>query len=195
MRRALLAGAVAAILATAGCGQTDANISREASAVLAPQVSAIRSAAVGENRTQAARELTSLRESVAELTRTGKLSQDSARKILDAAAEVEDNLDLIPTRQAPPPVRRQSPAKAPEPTRPPPSPAAPATPPPPPSPVGQPSPVEKGGSGEPGKDSGQDGGQQQQSPSDNDEQSSSQSQGDTSALDGEAGVAITGPTD
>jgi hypothetical protein len=193
MRRALLAGAVAASLATAGCGQTDANISREASAVLAPQVSAIRSAAVGENRTQAARELTSLRESVAELTRTGKLSQDSARKILDAAAEVEDNLDLIPTRQAPPPVRRQSPAKAPEPSRPPPSPAAPATP-PPPSPVGQPSPVEKGGSGEPGKDSGQDGGQQQQSPSDDDEQSS-QSQGDTSALDGEAGVAITGPTD
>jgi outer membrane biosynthesis protein TonB len=194
MRRALLAGAVAAILATAGCGQTDANISREASAVLAPQVSAIRSAAVGENRTQAARELTSLRESVAELTRTGKLSQDAARKILDAAAEVEDNLDLIPTRQAPPPVRRQAPAKAPEPTRPAVSPAAPATP-PPPSPAGQPSPVEKGGSGEPGQDSGQDGGQQQQPPSDDDKQSSSQSQGDTSALDGETGVAITGPTD
>lgn len=194
MRRALLACAVAAILANAGCGQTDADISREASAVLAPQVAAIRSAAVGENRTQAARQLTGLRESVAELTRTGKLSQDAARKILDAAAEVEDNLDLIPSKQAPPPVRRQSPEKAPEPSRPPPSPAAPASPPPPPSPVGEPSPVDKGGSGEPGQDSGQDGGREQQSPSD-DEQSSNQSQGDTSDLDGEAGVAITGPTD
>ncbi len=185
--------ACAVALAAAGCGQTDANIGREASAVLAPQVASIRSAAVGENRSQAAQRLTTLRESVADLTRTGKLSQDAARKILDAAAEVEDNLDLIPSRQSTP-VRRQPPAKAPEPSPPAVTPATPASPPPPPSPIGEPSPRQKDGSGEPGQDNDQGGGQGQQPPGD-EQQSGTQLQGQSSGLEGGDDVAITGAPD
>jgi hypothetical protein len=77
------------------------NISPEASALLAPQVEGIRAAAAEGDRDSASRHLNRLQINVAEMIRTGKLSQDSARAILDAAAEVESNLDLIPSRSGP----------------------------------------------------------------------------------------------
>jgi hypothetical protein len=176
------------LLAASGCGQPETDIGREASATLAPQVAAIRSAAVAQNRTLAAQRLTSLREAVANLTRNRKLSQDAAREILDAAADVEDNLQLITSKTAPP-LKRQSPASAPTTSMPA---VTPATPPPPPpneqpGPIVEPSPAVTSGNNNSGEGSEQDGTQP-----DNEKQGNGQPQGESSGKDGDDGVAIIG---
>ncbi|HEX2259506.1 MAG TPA: hypothetical protein VHJ40_07170 [Actinomycetota bacterium] len=82
------------------CGE-QTNISPEASAILAPQVAGIRAAAADGDRGRASQHLNRLQTNVAELIRTGKLSEESARAILDAAAEVESTLNLIPPSPSP----------------------------------------------------------------------------------------------
>lgn len=77
------------------------SISPEASAILAPQVAGIRAAAAEGDRDRASQHLNRLQTNVAEMIRTGKLSDESARAILDAAAEVESALHLIPSRPRP----------------------------------------------------------------------------------------------
>ena len=78
-----------------------ASISPEASAILAPQVAGIRAAAADGDRGRASQHLNRLQTNVAEMIRTGKLSEESARAILDAAAEVESTLHMIPSRPSP----------------------------------------------------------------------------------------------
>jgi hypothetical protein len=71
---------------------------------------------VSGDRSRAASQLDRLRASVTDLVRRGDLGQEDARTVLDAAADVEENLGLIRTRQASPLQRRPSAAPPPSPT-------------------------------------------------------------------------------
>lgn len=105
------------VVLAAGCSPApSANIGANASAVLRPKVAAIRSAAVEGDRSGAARQLDSLRTTVTDLVRRAILSQEDARTILDAAADVEENLGLIQSRQSTPLQRPPSAAPPPSPT-------------------------------------------------------------------------------
>ena len=101
MRRRLpalvLAGAVA--VTVAGCGSGD-GIGQAASAALAPQAAAVRSAAEKGDRDGALAELAALRRTVAQLRTSGDLNDEGAARVLEVAVDVERQLALLP---GPPP--------------------------------------------------------------------------------------------
>lgn len=94
------------LLLLVACGQEGAGIGESAAAALEPRVQQVRSAATSGDRAGAARELTELRRTVADLRRRGELSEDGAAKVLAAAAEVEARLGAAtPTTEVPPTTR------------------------------------------------------------------------------------------
>ena len=105
------------------CGQDDAGIGQRASAALAPQVQQIRAAASSGDRAEAQRKLVELGQTVAELRRSGELSEAGASRVLAAATEVEvllgstasapSTTEHAPRTQVPP--TTVAPAEAPEP--------------------------------------------------------------------------------
>jgi hypothetical protein len=96
MRFARVAVASLLLLAPA-CGDGGTDVTEAASARLQPQVQALREAAATGNPDAANHELDDLRRLVGELSSTGELGDDGARRILDAAERVEDNLALLAT--------------------------------------------------------------------------------------------------
>lgn len=105
-RSALLLAAILVVVPACGGGGTD--VSEAAAIQLEPEVQALRQAAADGNREAAGQELADLRRLVDELSATGELGGDGARRILAAATEVEANLDLLagtsttPTTTVPP---------------------------------------------------------------------------------------------
>lgn len=85
---ACLAGGLGACGGSEGVGQT-------ASASLAPQVQAVRSAATSGDRDAALDKLGELRATVAQLRSDGQLSDRSAAKVLEAAADAERHVLLL----------------------------------------------------------------------------------------------------
>ncbi len=86
MRRRLVA---LVLLVFSACGQDDAGIGQRASDALAPQVQQVRAAASSGDRAEAQRKLVELRQTVAQLRRSGDLSEAGASRVLAAATEVE----------------------------------------------------------------------------------------------------------
>lgn len=86
------------------CGQGGDGIGQSASAALDPHVQQVRAAATRGDRTGAARALTELRQTVADLRERGDLSEAGAARVLAAAAEVEAGLGAgaTPTTQVAP---------------------------------------------------------------------------------------------
>jgi hypothetical protein len=74
----------------------------EASSILGPEVTAIRSAVEAGDRDDATERLAELRSTVAELRATGALSGAGADRILAAASDVEAKLALLPSESEPP---------------------------------------------------------------------------------------------
>ena len=74
------------------CGQEGDGIGQSASAALDPHVQQVRAAATRGDRAGAARELTELRQTVADLRQRGELSEAGADRVLAAAADVEARL-------------------------------------------------------------------------------------------------------
>ncbi|MDQ4088873.1 MAG: hypothetical protein M3163_00975 [Actinomycetota bacterium] len=97
MTRRLLATLVAAVVAVtvAGCGSGE-GVGQAASTALTPQVAAVRAAAEAGNRDQALSGLAVLRQTVARLRTSGDLTQEGAATVLEAAADVEAQLALLP---------------------------------------------------------------------------------------------------
>ena len=97
MKRRVLALVVAAgvAMAVGGCGSEQA-IGETASAALTPQVQAVRTAAEKGNRDEALTKLAGLRHTVAQLRTTGDMSDQGAATVLEAAADVERQLALLP---------------------------------------------------------------------------------------------------
>ena len=97
MRRSPLAvlAALALALGMAGCGSEE-GIGQTASAVLVPQVQAVRAAAEQGNRDEALTRLAALRQTVAQLRGTGDLGDQGAATVLEAAVNVERQLALLP---------------------------------------------------------------------------------------------------
>jgi hypothetical protein len=92
-RSALFLAAILLVVPACGGGGTD--VSEAAAIRLEPEVQALRQAAADGNREAAGQELADLRRLVDELSATGELGGDGARRILAAATEVEANLDLL----------------------------------------------------------------------------------------------------
>jgi hypothetical protein len=84
-------------VALAGCGSSSPGISRDASNRLQLQVQAVRDAATARDRSLAEARLAELRRSVTDLRDRGRVSGNRATRVLDAAAEVETQVQTIPT--------------------------------------------------------------------------------------------------
>ena len=97
MKRRVLALIVAAGVAVTlgGCG-SEQGIGETASAALTPQVQAVRAAAEKGNRDEALTKLAGLRHTVAQVRTTGDMSDQGAATVLEAAADVERQLALLP---------------------------------------------------------------------------------------------------
>ena len=97
-RSAALAAAVmiAAGSLLAGCGDDGHRLSDEASALLAPRVEAIRSAAAAGDRAAAQVEAGRVRQKLAELQAAGTVDGAEADTVLKALASVEEQLGLLP---------------------------------------------------------------------------------------------------
>lgn len=85
-----------------GCGKSD-ELPDQAAAQLRPPVSTIRAAAAAGDRAGAQAGLDLLRQTVADLQRTGGISDEQASDVLAAAAGVEAQLVLLPAPPPPPP--------------------------------------------------------------------------------------------
>jgi predicted component of type VI protein secretion system len=100
-------------VAVAGCGSSSPGITEDASNQLQLQVQAVRNAATTRDPSLAQARLAELRRTVTQLRDRHKISGDRATKVLDAAAQVETQLQTIPTTTttttttvtAPPPAR------------------------------------------------------------------------------------------
>ena len=90
MRR--LGPVVVLLVLLVACGQEGDGIGQSASAALDPHVQQVRAAATRGDRAGAARELTELRQTVADLRERGELSEAGAARVLAAAADVEARL-------------------------------------------------------------------------------------------------------
>ncbi|HEX4906288.1 MAG TPA: hypothetical protein VFU93_12610 [Acidimicrobiales bacterium] len=98
--RRIAVGLCVAVLAA--CGGDDPAVSGAARDALAPRVAEIRALAESGAPESAALKLEELRIAVEELRAAGELSEEGARAVLEAAALVESQLDLITTTtQAP----------------------------------------------------------------------------------------------
>lgn len=97
MRRVAFLVAASSVLALTlvSCGR-DPTVGAEASAVLTPEVSAIRGAAEAGEREEATEQLAELRGTVAELRSSGRLTSAGADRILAAISDVEAQLRLLP---------------------------------------------------------------------------------------------------
>jgi hypothetical protein len=102
-----LAGAVASLTLLAACGSDSPGISEDASNTLEYQVEAVRASAQSFDPEGVERRLAELRSSVAQLKEAGELDDERSAEILAAAADVEAQLDAVPTTTttttAPPP--------------------------------------------------------------------------------------------
>lgn len=108
--RAVVAVLIAGVVALGACGGGDAEVSEPAARLLHAQVTAVRTAAAGRDRSGAAEQLASLRASLVRLRKQGEISGDAAVRIGRAADAVAAQLTLIPlptttttTTTAPPP--------------------------------------------------------------------------------------------
>lgn len=92
------------LLVLVACGQEAAGIGQKASATLDPKVQQVRAAATSGDRVGAARTLTELRQTIADLRQRGELTEAGAAKVLAAASEVEAQLGsgATPTSQVSP---------------------------------------------------------------------------------------------
>ena len=98
MRRvSLLVVAGALVLGACGGGMQDVSLPPAARADLHNRVSQIRTAAGAHDPDSARQVLIGLRDEVAELERSGKLSADQGNEILAAATKVDGALGLVPT--------------------------------------------------------------------------------------------------
>ena len=88
---------VVAALGLAGCARGTPAISNNASKSLQAKVAQIRTAASAHDAPAVAAEVAALRAQVADLSRRHQLSAAAARKILDAATAVDENLSVITT--------------------------------------------------------------------------------------------------
>jgi hypothetical protein len=93
---AMLATVLTAVV-LAGCGSSSPGISEDASNRLQLQVEAVRNAATAHDRALAEGGLAELRRSVTDLRHRKEISRERATKIFDAAADVETQLQTIPT--------------------------------------------------------------------------------------------------
>jgi predicted component of type VI protein secretion system len=84
-------------VAVAGCGSSSPGITEDASNQLQLQVQAVRNAATTRDPSLAQAHLAELRRTVTQLRDRHKISGDRATKVLDAAAQVETQLQTIPT--------------------------------------------------------------------------------------------------
>ena len=98
MKRPVLAAAmlIAAGSLLAGCGEEDHRLPDEASALLAPRVEAIRSAAAAGDRATAQAEVSQVRRTLADLRAAGTIAASEADTVLLALAGVEQQLGLLP---------------------------------------------------------------------------------------------------
>jgi len=106
MRPRLLALTLAAAAGFAACGGDNSTLSSQARAGLHDRVAQIRSAAASGDPETARFMLVGLEEQVADLEQAGKIPDDQRARILAAAAEVADALDLVvptTTTTIPPP--------------------------------------------------------------------------------------------
>ena len=77
------------LLVLFACGKEGSGIGQRASDVLAPQVQQVRAAASRGERAEAQRTLVELSQAVADLRRSGDLSEEGASRVLAAVTEVE----------------------------------------------------------------------------------------------------------
>ena len=98
VKRPVLAAAmlIAAGSLLAGCGEEDHRLPDEASALLAPRVEAIRSAAAAGDRATAQAEVSQVRRTLADLRAAGTIAASEADTVLLALAGVEQQLGLLP---------------------------------------------------------------------------------------------------
>lgn len=96
MRPAVLA-VVGLLVLVPACGGEGTAVTEAAAIQLEPKVQALRQATAEGRREAAGDELVDLRRLVDELSASGDLEEDAARRILAAASEVEANLDLLAT--------------------------------------------------------------------------------------------------
>lgn len=99
--RRIAVGLCVAVLAA--CGGDDPAVTGAARDALAPRVAEIRALAESGEPESAALELEELRTAVEELRAAGELTEEGARTVLEAAAQVESQLVLITTTTQPPP--------------------------------------------------------------------------------------------
>ena len=93
--RAAAVAIMALLVVVPACGEEGADISEAAAIQLDSQVQDLRRAAADGSRQVAEQELGQLRSLVEELSASGELGDDGARRIRAAADEVEANLDLL----------------------------------------------------------------------------------------------------
>jgi hypothetical protein len=80
----------------AGCGDEDHRLSDEASALLAPRVEAIRSAAAAGDRAAAQAEADRVRQTLNDLQAAGAVDGAEAATVLKALESVEEQFGLLP---------------------------------------------------------------------------------------------------
>ncbi|MGQ0805774.1 MAG: hypothetical protein ACT4PI_18190 [Actinomycetota bacterium] len=101
-RRGVL-GIAASLALLAACGGASGGISEETSRSLGSQVQAVRQSAQSFDPAGVERGLAELRASVAQLKADGELDDERAAEILAAAADVEAQIDVVPTTTTAPP--------------------------------------------------------------------------------------------
>jgi hypothetical protein len=90
------AAMIAAGSLLAGCGDEDHRLSDEASALLAPRVEAIRSAAAAGDRAAAQAEADRVRQTLNDLQAAGAVDGAEAATVLKALESVEEQFGLLP---------------------------------------------------------------------------------------------------
>jgi hypothetical protein len=91
------AGAIAAALLLAACGDEGGGVSTQARDRLAPIIEQVRTRAAAHDAAGAEQALARLRDNVARFERAGEIGDDHAAAILQAARRVENRLTLITT--------------------------------------------------------------------------------------------------
>jgi hypothetical protein len=100
--RPLLVGVV--LVALSACaGGSESDMTERAANELALRVQRVRDSTLEGDRAVVERELERLRANVVDLRENGDLDRGRARAILEAAADVEGAVGLVPTTTAPPP--------------------------------------------------------------------------------------------
>jgi len=99
MQRFLVAMLLGALLLTS-CSGSKADVSATAARQLDPKIAEVRAAAGAGQTDEAKAKLAELRSLVTELEDKGELDSPGARRVLDAAAGVEQQLDVFTTTTA-----------------------------------------------------------------------------------------------